>query len=191
MKSYALYAIGEILLVVIGILIALQVNNGNENRKQTAKSYEILKEIKENLASNSKQFQEEIKLEEKTIASIDIIMNNIKNVKVYNDSLDKHFHLSIFWCTSVWKTSGYESLKSQGIDLIKSKELRESIIEPTTVGQNLESFEAQPLDYGKVLSSNKLIGALSFWRLQRVYAVELRQNAIHKNEILIKLIERN
>jgi len=33
--KYFLYAIGEILLLVIGILIALQVNNWNENRKNT------------------------------------------------------------------------------------------------------------------------------------------------------------
>ncbi len=32
--KYLLYAFGEILLVVIGILIALQVNNWNEGRKQ-------------------------------------------------------------------------------------------------------------------------------------------------------------
>jgi len=32
-KKYLLYAIGEILLVVIGILIALQINNWNEQQK--------------------------------------------------------------------------------------------------------------------------------------------------------------
>ena len=40
-SKYLLYAIGEIILVVIGILIALQINNANENRKlnQTKKEY--------------------------------------------------------------------------------------------------------------------------------------------------------
>jgi len=33
--AYLRYAIGEILLVVIGILIALKVNNWNEERKST------------------------------------------------------------------------------------------------------------------------------------------------------------
>ena len=32
-SKYLIYAIGEIILVVIGILIALQINNWNENRK--------------------------------------------------------------------------------------------------------------------------------------------------------------
>ncbi len=39
--KYLKYAIGEIVLVVIGILIALQINNANENRKinETKKEY--------------------------------------------------------------------------------------------------------------------------------------------------------
>lgn len=37
-SKYLLYAIGEIILVVIGILIALSINNWNENRKQKAEA---------------------------------------------------------------------------------------------------------------------------------------------------------
>lgn len=50
--KYLLYAIGEILLVVIGILIALQVNNWNENRKVRASEAEILKNLRIELISN-------------------------------------------------------------------------------------------------------------------------------------------
>ena len=49
-NKYLIYAIGEIFLVVIGILIALQVNNWNEQRKleNTGREYiqEIYKELK-------------------------------------------------------------------------------------------------------------------------------------------------
>ncbi|AVR45392.1 hypothetical protein C7S20_08975 [Christiangramia fulva] len=44
-KSYLLYAIGEIILVVIGILIALQVNNWNEKRKQDQRFMFGLREL--------------------------------------------------------------------------------------------------------------------------------------------------
>ena len=44
--KYLKYAVGEIILVVIGILIALQINNWNENRKLQIKSYDYLKRLK-------------------------------------------------------------------------------------------------------------------------------------------------
>ncbi len=44
-SKYLFYAIGEIVLVVIGILIALQINNWNENRKQQIKLQQIYHEI--------------------------------------------------------------------------------------------------------------------------------------------------
>jgi len=48
-RKYLLYAIGEILLVVIGILIALQVNNWNEQRKENKLSEEYISRIAEDL----------------------------------------------------------------------------------------------------------------------------------------------
>ncbi|MDO1501191.1 DUF6090 family protein [Winogradskyella maritima] len=50
---YFKYAIGEIILVVIGILIALQINNWNEDRKLKAEYVSDLNTIKENLKSDS------------------------------------------------------------------------------------------------------------------------------------------
>jgi len=41
-RKYFKYALGEILLVVIGILIALQINNWNEVRKERLKEQELL-----------------------------------------------------------------------------------------------------------------------------------------------------
>lgn len=43
--KYLRYAIGEIILVVIGILIALQVNNWNEIRRSSAKYKVVLEQI--------------------------------------------------------------------------------------------------------------------------------------------------
>jgi len=47
--KYLKYSIGEIILVVIGILIALQINTWNENRKAEAQEESSMKEIIENL----------------------------------------------------------------------------------------------------------------------------------------------
>ncbi len=46
---YLVYAIGEIFLVVIGILIALQVNNWNENRKQEIEKKKLTASLAEEI----------------------------------------------------------------------------------------------------------------------------------------------
>ena len=55
--KYFKYAIGEIILVVIGILIALQINNWNENKKQLKAEKIVLNNIHKDLATDSIQFQ--------------------------------------------------------------------------------------------------------------------------------------
>jgi len=52
-SKYLLYAIGEIILVVIGILIALQINNNNEANKERIKEPHYLKNIKTDLLLNN------------------------------------------------------------------------------------------------------------------------------------------
>ena len=54
-SKYFKYAIGEIILVVIGILIALQINNWNENRKNASKEKAILTNIHKEFIKNKKQ----------------------------------------------------------------------------------------------------------------------------------------
>lgn len=51
-SKYLLYATGEIILVVIGILLALQINNWNDNRKSRLKIDQILKKVREELVLN-------------------------------------------------------------------------------------------------------------------------------------------
>jgi hypothetical protein len=66
-SKYFKYAIGEILLVVIGILIALQVNNWNEDRKIKSIEQTLLRDLKIELTSNLEALQEVIHEHEKSL----------------------------------------------------------------------------------------------------------------------------
>ncbi len=52
-SKYLLYAIGEIILVVIGILIALQINNANEQRKERLKAKVYIEKIIKDLEADT------------------------------------------------------------------------------------------------------------------------------------------
>ena len=60
-SKYLLYAIGEIVLVVIGILIALQINNWNEDRKDRAKERFYLRSIRSSIQLSQKELNRVIK----------------------------------------------------------------------------------------------------------------------------------
>ena len=54
LKRYLIYALGEILLVVIGILIAVQLNNLNQKRISKARIEVLLDKVEEDLIHNIK-----------------------------------------------------------------------------------------------------------------------------------------
>ena len=73
-SKYILYAIGEIILVVIGILIALQINNTNEANKARVKELHYLKNIKTDLLLNIDNINSFIETRETKIKSANIVL---------------------------------------------------------------------------------------------------------------------
>jgi hypothetical protein len=69
-SKYMLYAIGEILLVVIGILVAFQVDSWNEERKEMAQEKEVLNNLLDDLRAAREQSSTSILAEELLIVDI-------------------------------------------------------------------------------------------------------------------------
>ena len=90
--KYLRYAIGEILLVVVGILIALQVNTWNQERIAKKEELIILKNIHSEFLENKKSIQQKLKQSDVGFQTSKILMNLVgkqKNeIETYNiDSL--------------------------------------------------------------------------------------------------------
>ncbi|WP_179345365.1 DUF6090 family protein [Winogradskyella ursingii] len=79
--KYLKYAIGEIILVVIGILIALQINTWNENRKQKVEELETLKNIKSEFKNAIQEFEELNAFRERIISSTETLYKIIHTGK--------------------------------------------------------------------------------------------------------------
>ena len=70
-SKYLAYAFGEIALVMIGILLALQVNNWNENKKSRAQERVILSSLLVDFETNSGNLQISLNVYKNSIPSID------------------------------------------------------------------------------------------------------------------------
>lgn len=70
-RKYLVYAVGEIVLVMIGILLALQVNNWNTNNQKKEKERNYLVEILENLKSDTIQINDALDFNVKKREAID------------------------------------------------------------------------------------------------------------------------
>lgn len=73
--KYLLYAIGEILLVVIGILIALQVNNWNEGRKALNQEQQVLSALYSEFTENLEELTIDISRVDTTIQNLSVLMD--------------------------------------------------------------------------------------------------------------------
>ena len=100
------------MLVVVGIMIALGINNQNEDRKTKYFEYEISKDIEASMAGNFWQMDMGINCGKSCIYSSDIILSHLEENLPYHDSLDIHFSKSLEWCSPVLNNPGYESLKT-------------------------------------------------------------------------------
>ena len=74
MKKYLLYAIGEILLVVIGILIAVSINNWNEGRKLKVTQLDLAKKVKEQMVLDTINFGKVIRYSERIKRRFDLAL---------------------------------------------------------------------------------------------------------------------
>ena len=142
--KYLKYATGEIVLVVLGILIALQINNWNEWRKERALEIKTLIEIKKSLEANDNEMVQDSLRRAKWNRSSDIIIKALQEGADYNDSFNIHFHNARIPGTNIsLSTAGYENLKNIGYHIIASDTVRNGVIELFEIAQNnlLEEME--------------------------------------------------
>ena len=127
--KYFKYAIGEIVLVVIGILIALGINNWNENRKDGIQEKIVLKSLLENLELAKTQ-SELLIASEKTLKNSLIRILEIETHP--NENSNRLIPDSVF-TSAVWDLqsdqptfNAYSNLKNTNkLSLVKDKRINE------------------------------------------------------------------
>ena len=131
--KYFKYALGEIILVVIGILIALQINNWNENRKEANQEQlylnRLLVENKEDIIT----FNTEISNLMKGVKTITTFSTALKKTD-YSDSLlmqsaNDYFQYGSLYPNFSSSTSTFDDLSSTGnLKILQSSNLRDQLV---------------------------------------------------------------
>jgi len=126
---YLKYAIGEILLVVIGILIALQVNNWNESRKQSRLEILLLKDLKTELEFIESELGIVAAGNEEDVQQYITIRNYLNDNLAYDSSLDSAFGVLDTWQMPYLRYTAYRAIKENGMDIISNDSLKKQIID--------------------------------------------------------------
>ncbi len=126
--NYLKYAIGEILLVVVGILIALQLNNLNDIRKTKNVELSLLNDVKVSLLESQKDLEKLLKNNSQDVKNLTYLNNYVIKNLPYNHKLDTIFASLPTWSSPYLTYTAYETLKSKGLDLIKNDSLKKQII---------------------------------------------------------------
>lgn len=121
---YLKYAIGEILLVMIGILLALQVNTWNEARKDRNQEQLLLKQLQTEFNSNLQQLDEKIFIRREIMNSASSLLGYIDGRDtLVKDSVNRHISLTIGYTTFDPIVS--DLANSGGLKLLKNNTLKQ------------------------------------------------------------------
>jgi hypothetical protein len=126
-SKYLLYAIGEIILVVIGILIALQLNTAKENWQREKLRQELLIELRSSMMQDTVLLRKEKEDLKSAYINAMLLKRVIKEDLPYTEALDSSLAI-IQWVSSTkadYKI--YDRLLAIGMDIINDKDLSNEI----------------------------------------------------------------
>jgi len=139
--KYFKYAIGEIVLVVIGILIALQINNWNEERKELSYETKMLKTL------NAEFHQNSIKLDSVLLElngveqSLSFVLQKIQPNPIINlspielDSVLRNTFYNPYWTRSEYTLRTLES--SGKLSTLTNEDLKSKLYEYSLVATDI------------------------------------------------------
>tara|TARA_R110002072_G_scaffold55904_3_gene145084 strand:+ start:2727 stop:3485 length:759 start_codon:yes stop_codon:yes gene_type:complete len=145
LAKYFIYAIGEIILVVIGILIALYINNLNTEKKDAISLNGYLNNISENLKSDLNSLEEMMSFRDSSIIGSQFFMKMMDQ----ESELEYLKYFSLYFKFNPWldesfqsNKSGFEALKNSGfLNKIQQTTLETELYKYYSLVQKIEDEE--------------------------------------------------
>ncbi|WP_411768397.1 DUF6090 family protein [Winogradskyella sp. A3E31] len=177
-SRYFKYAIGEIILVVIGILIALQINNWNEHRKQLRQQDLLFNQLLSDAKADSIFFQDRLR-------GLSILDSTLTAIRQFEDNPD--FDISTINTNGTGNLFPMSSFRHNSNLLANNEEVYKELLD-FEIKSTLREYRAK---YEYIVSSYSLLNAIieSNWlEMAKKYYKELRSNKANKSEDALKVI---
>lgn len=168
-SKYLLYALGEIVLVVIGILIALKINNVNENNKKAEIKENYYIQILEDLSRDYNYINSEIRRLKTNIALYNKYTSNFSKNSNLKELLYSQTKLNYNYMYLDFNTNTIETLQATGDIKLMPSAIRNSLIDLKNLQDNLikttstndDNFAETLISATKLGFSPKLLQALN------------------------------
>lgn len=142
-SKYSVYAIGEIVLVVIGILIALQINNWNDARKTRNKEIHYLKNIKTDLEINIAELDDYIETRTTCMEAANTILEHFEGKPITDPSEFNALGISIYSWQKFYQNNNtfQELLNSGNLALISNDSIKNILLDLESLYKKMKSEE--------------------------------------------------
>jgi hypothetical protein len=194
------YAIGEIILIFIGISLSLAFDQWRTSNSNEAKEEALLMLLTESVKKDIQALEFNIEESEKTLRSVDFLIRKLTNNSVFDDSISVAFSVMAYNPQFSADKLGYNNILAEGLPIISDNNLRTNIIQyyeradgNTAWGEGVQSHideyiapriiadfqdynflqKGIPFDFNKLKSDKIFINVLK--KLQRLNVVSLER----------------
>ncbi len=157
LKNYLLYAIGEIILVVLGILIALAINDWKQQKNDQNELNRIIDVIETDLESDLKETKNAIAILKPAQKLMSKILHNPKFKDSIRNCVDCRYLLTGTYITN-FNSKGYELLSTYNKDLKSKNKYIDSIL------NFYETYSRSELEIKNKLMLNEVIDNMKYMR---------------------------
>ena len=173
------YAIGEVILIVVGVSIALAASSWYEDRKERAAERAMLHQIRQTLEIDLAEFERNQRAHLEQESAIIRLIEHMEGEAAYEPALSANFNALRRWRQTKSNRAAFEALRSRGFQLVQDDELRSMIIEyyddlalgPTNAALNDRAFVTSRLapymDRHVVFKDSRTLIPLDYEALRR------------------------
>ncbi len=142
--------VAEILVIMVSILAAFALDNWKDNQSRNAEEIAVLTTALREIQSDLSDIDFNVAWHEQAIRSLDLVITQLESGAAYHDSLAAHFHNAFNMPRFVHSTSAFQTMQSQGMDIISNEELRNRLIR--VYGATYENYRTAETEHASEIA---------------------------------------